>query len=304
MKIAIAGIGKIARDQHVPTIGASPDFELAATVTRGDGLDGVPNFKTIAEMVAAVCDVVAIAICTPPMGRLALVSEAVAHGLDVLIEKPPAATLGEAEALAAAVARAGRVLSASWHSRHAAGVAPARDWLAGKRITGVRVVWAEDVRIWHPGQAWIWEPGIGVFDPGINALSIVTALLPEALVLSGATMRFPTNRAAPIAASLTLDHGGAPVAVELDFDRRGLQLWNIDIDTDAGSLQLSHGGAQLSVGGVPQAVGDATEYAGVYAHFADLLRRRASDADFSPLRLVADAFMIGRRETVAAFDGP
>ena len=29
MKIALAGIGKIARDQHVPSLAASNDWELA-----------------------------------------------------------------------------------------------------------------------------------------------------------------------------------------------------------------------------------------------------------------------------------
>ena len=34
MKIALVGIGKIAVDQHVPAIAGSPDWELAATVSR------------------------------------------------------------------------------------------------------------------------------------------------------------------------------------------------------------------------------------------------------------------------------
>jgi hypothetical protein len=43
----------------------------------------------------------------------------------------------------------------------------------------VEIVWHEDVRKWHPGQQWIWEPGgFGVFDPGINALSIATRIFP------------------------------------------------------------------------------------------------------------------------------
>ena len=34
MKVALVGIGKIALDQHVPALTASPDWELAATVSR------------------------------------------------------------------------------------------------------------------------------------------------------------------------------------------------------------------------------------------------------------------------------
>src|SRR5690606_10671828 len=44
-KIAVIGVGKIAQDQHLPVIDASPDFELAATVsTRGIGHGDVPVF--------------------------------------------------------------------------------------------------------------------------------------------------------------------------------------------------------------------------------------------------------------------
>ena len=39
-KIALVGIGKIARDQHIPAIAADPRFELAATVSRSGGVDG------------------------------------------------------------------------------------------------------------------------------------------------------------------------------------------------------------------------------------------------------------------------
>lgn len=303
-RIALVGIGKIARDQHVPHIAANPDFELVAAVTRTGPPDGVPGFPTIAAMMAAVPDVGAVSICTPPRGRLALVAEALAHGLDVMIEKPPAATLGEAEAIGRAAADAGRVLFATWHSREAAAVEPARAWLRNKAIRSVAVSWKEDVRVWHPGQAWIWEPGIGVFDPGINALSVVTAILPPPLLLDEAELFFPSNKAAPIAASLRLTDGaGTPVAVEFDFDfdQRGPQRWDITVETNAGTLLLSHGASRMAVDGAAIELPEEAEYARLYRRFADLLRSRSSNVDLSSFRLVADAFLLGRRVVVGAF---
>lgn len=300
-RIALVGIGKIARDQHIPTIAASPDFELVAAVTGHQPPEGVPGFPTIGEMVKAV-PVDAISICTPPRGRLALVSEALEHGLDVMIEKPPAATLSEAEAFAELAHQAGRVLYATWHSREAAGVEPARHWLEGKRINGVTCHWKEDVRVWHPGQAWIWEPGIGVFDPGINALSVLTSILPEPLLLQAAELRFPSNREAPIAADLDYMHGAAPVRVEFDFDQRGPQTWDIHVETDEGTLTLSLGASKLAIDGEAVDVGDETEYARLYRRFAELLARRESDVDLSPFRYVADAFLLGRRVTTIPFE--
>lgn len=301
-RIALVGAGKIARDQHAPTIAASPDFELAAVVTLGDPLAGVPNFRTIADMKAAVPDVTAVAICTPPRGRLALVRQALAAGLDVLIEKPPAATLAEAQAIVSEAHAASKVLYAAWHSRMAAAVAPARAWIRGRKVERVTVTWKEDVRVWHPGQHWIWEPGIGVFDPGINAISVVTALLAAPLVLQDAELDFPENRTAPIAAELSYDSGGVPVAMSFDFDQHGPQTWDIDIVTDGGLLKLSMGASRMAVDGKAVDVGGEPEYAALYRHFAELLKARRSDADLTPFAHVADAFLLGRRVLVAPFD--
>jgi D-galactose 1-dehydrogenase len=154
-RIALAGIGKIARDQHVPHIAANPDFELVAAVTGHEPPAGVPGFRTIGEMMAAIPEVAAVSICTPPRGRLALVVEALDHSLDVMVEKPPAATLSEAEIFVHLAAERGRTLHVTWHSREAAAVEPARAWLAGRGIRRVQVAWKENVRVWHPGQAWI-----------------------------------------------------------------------------------------------------------------------------------------------------
>lgn len=301
-RIALAGIGKIARDAHVPALAASSDFELAAAVTSHTPPEGVPGFASIAQMVAAMPDVRAISICTPPRGRRALIAEAFAHGLDVMIEKPPAATVSEADSFIGMAREAGRVLYATWHSREAAAVEPARAWLSGKTIRRVTVNWKEDVRVWHPGQEWIWEPGIGVFDPGINALSVLTAILPRPLELLDAELRFPANRAAPIAASLAFaDSANVPIAVEFDFDQRGPQSWDIEIETDGGRLSLSMGAARMAINGDPVEVGDEPEYHRLYRRFADLLASRTSDIDLRPFYHVADAFLIGRRTLVEPF---
>lgn len=303
LPIAVVGIGKIARDQHLPTLAASRDFELVAAVTLDERPERVPAFTTIGAMMAAVPQVKAVSICTPPRGRLALVEEALAHGLHVLIEKPPAATLNEAEAFARIAAAAGRTFFVSWHSRAAAAVDPALAWLSDRTIRKVTITWKEDVRIWHPGQEWIWEPGIGVFDPGINALSVITRLLPRGLILAEAELRFPARRQAPIAADLRFDSGGAPVHVAFDFDQRGPQTHMIDIETDRGLLTLTDGASRMAIDGAPVDVGgDGGEYPRLYRHFAQLIAEGRSDIDLTPFRLVADAFLLGRRAVVGPFE--
>jgi D-galactose 1-dehydrogenase len=301
--IAIVGGGKIARDQHIPCIAANGEFRLAAAVTKADAvIPGVPNFRSITEMKKAVPSVTTVALCTPPPARHALALEALAMDMDVLNEKPPAETVSEAEEIAARANDAGKVLFQTWHSREAAAVAPAANWLKGRQMHRVVVTWKEDVRVWHPSQDWIWDSGFGVFDPGINALSLITHLLPRPLSLEQAELRFPANKAAPIAASLSYrDATGLPISIEFDFDQRGPQTWDIEFETDGGTLSLSMGGSRMAIDGTPAPVGEASEYMRLYRRFAELLTFRQSEADFTPFRLVADALLLGRRTIVGAF---
>ena len=303
IRIAIVGLGKIARDQHLPAIADNAAFRLAATVSpRGPGLEGVPHYPDLDALMAAT-PVDAVALCTPPQVRYDLAAQALRCGLHVFLEKPPGATLGEVAALEQQAGEAGKTLFASWHSRYAAGVEPARAWLADRTIGSVRIVWREDVRVWHPGQAWIWEAGgLGVFDPGINALSIVTRILPRPIFMASAVLDLPANRAAPIAADLRFrDTAGVPVTMDLDWRQTGPQSWDIIVETDAGQLTLSKGGAVLTLPTANEQHEDR-EYPGLYARFAELVAGGRSDVDIAPFRLVADAFLRGERRTVEAFD--
>ena len=307
MEIALIGVGKIARDQHVPAITASADWTLAATLSREGVVDGVPAFTDLGEMLRQQPGIRAVSLCVPPGPRFAYAEAALKTGLHVMLEKPPGATLSECRALEALARASGVALFATWHSREAAMVAAAKAWLTGKRLRRLRIVWKEDVRKWHPGQDWVWEPGgLGVFDPGINALSILTEILPDRLHVSSAILDFPENRQAPIAASLAFRHpSGAEVMAEFDWRQEGEQRWDIIAETDSGTLALTHGGARMSVDGVPLTNtaqgGPPGEYPRLYAKMARLVSEQAVDCDLSPLAHVADAFLRGERRVTAGF---
>ena len=299
IRVAIVGLGKIARDQHLPALAATDAFELVGVASPHNALEGVPSFKDLDSLLSSVAGVDAVSLCTTPQVRFEIAHLALRRGLHVLLEKPPGASVSEVAALAALANEKQVTLFASWHSRHAPAVEPARAWLASRQIRSVAVHWKEDVRVWHPGQAWIWKAGgLGVFDPGINALSILTRILPFPLLLQSAELRYPANCQTPIAADLVF--GGA-TRMELDFLHPGPPRWDIDVDTDDGRLSLSKGGSEMRLNGEPMALPHTAEYSGVYAHFADRVRRRSSDVDVAPLQLVADAFLCGERVTVAPF---
>jgi D-galactose 1-dehydrogenase len=301
--IALLGIGKIARDQHIPAIAALNAFALAATVSRSGGVDGVENHDDIADLLAARPDIRAVSLCMPPVPRFDIAMAALAAGKHVMLEKPPGATVSEVLKLERLARAKGVTLFATWHSRHAAGVAQARAYLRDAQIKHVQIDWKEDVRRWHPGQDWIWQAGgLGVFDPGINALSIMTEILPNPVHLTAATLAFPDNCETPIAADLAFA-GPAGMTVDAVFDWRqeGPQSWNITVDTTDGQLRLTDGGATLIIDGMAQKTEGPGEYPGLYHRFAELIEAGQSDVDISPLQHVADAFMLGRREVVAAF---
>ncbi|WP_184086307.1 Gfo/Idh/MocA family protein [Sphingomonas xinjiangensis] len=302
IRLGLVGIGKIARDQHLPALAADDRFVLSATASRNAQLDQVAAYPDIDAMIAGAPELQAVSLCTPPDGRYAQAASAIAAGLHVMLEKPPAATLSEIAALEAQARAKGVTLFTSWHSREAAGVAPARDWLADKRIDAVRLHWREDIRRWHPGQEWILGPGgFGVFDPGINALSIVTKILREPLLLQSAWMEVPEGRASPLKAELAMRSGDAAVTADFDFLQTGPQTWDIEVDTDKGMLKLSMGGSVLELPGeAPQKAPDR-EYARLYDRFAQLVAAGDSDVDVRPLQIVADAFLLGERRVGEAF---
>ena len=303
IKLAIVGVGKIVHDQHLPAIAANPDYALIASASRNNTVEGLPGFTSIEAMLAAVPEIEAVSLCMPPQYRYAAAHAALTAGKHVFLEKPPGATLSEVADLEALAASRGLTLFTSWHSRYAPAVQPAKAYLAANAPTGMHVIWKEDVRHWHPNQDWIWQAGgLGVFDPGINALSIVTEILPKQIFLSSATLEFPENRDAPIAADLHFQDAGAlRVHAEFDWRQTGKQSWDIIVDTAQGEVKLSEGGARLWIGGEEQKLDKEAEYPSLYRQFAALVKAGRSDVDVAPLRHVADAFMLGRRKIVDAF---
>ena len=302
MKIALVGIGKIAIDQHVPAIAASPDWELTATVSRKGAVEGVEAFDDFAAFLAARPGVPVVSLCLPPVPRFEYAEAALLAGRHVMLEKPPGATLAEVHALQALADSKGLTLYTTWHSRMAHAVAAAKAWLADKTILKAHITWREDVRKWHPGQDWVFEPGgMGVFDPGINALSILTEILPAPVHLTAASLEFPSNRQTPIAAKLTFSGN---VTADFDWRQTGPQTWDIEVDTDHGPMALRMGGNVLEIGG-KVAGGENTimgEYPALYARMAELVAQGGSEVDLAPMVHVADALTLGRRIETEAFD--
>lgn len=113
-RVAVIGAGVMGAN-HVRLAKVVPGVELAGVVdadaARASAAagEGVPTFADVEDLIAAeVADAVVVAVPTPLHHRT--VMACLAAGLHVLVEKPIAATLGEADEMIAAAADAGVVL--------------------------------------------------------------------------------------------------------------------------------------------------------------------------------------------------
>ena len=280
---------------------------LAACVsTRGISHGGVPVFKSPAELYKAMPEVKLVSICTPPGVRHAYVREAIDAGKDLLLEKPPTPTITEFEDLVAYGVKKGRVLFQTWHSRYNAAVDTAKLILKDEGVASVRIDWRESVRKWHPGQEWVWEPGgFGVCDPGINAMSIFTKIMPFPVFVEKAHLRFPANRQTPVDVEITFksaEKHAPKLSAGFNWLEESGEIWTIAIETRKGTkLKLERGGTVLTVDGKETVANPSEEYEAIYERFAKLLKKGKSEMDGSPLRLIGDAFLLGARENVEEF---
>lgn len=306
IRIAIIGYGKIAEDQHVPSIDANSRCELVATSSRsGHGV--AEKFTDWRELIRSVEGLEAVAITTPPGPRYAIARECIRAGLHCLLEKPPTAGLAEIEDLACLAEARGVSLFTTWHAQHHSTVETAARALANKRIASMQIVWHEDVNKWHPDQQWIWEAGgFGVFDPGINGFSIATRIFPGGLFVQSADLFVPENAQTAIAAEITFysPEADGPLSASLDWRRTQGEEWTIAIETSDGTgLRLEDGGARLVMNGAASSDSGLGEYPDIYRTFVNLVDEHRSLVDVAPLRLVADCLLVGSRTSVEPVHG-
>ncbi len=116
-RIAVIGAGHFGQN-HIRIVNESPDAELIAIIDPDSAkanAHGVPGFPTLAEL-PNIAD--AVIISAPTIHHAALGCEAMSRGLDVLIEKPLAATLKEATQLTEAATRYNRILQVGHLERY------------------------------------------------------------------------------------------------------------------------------------------------------------------------------------------
>ena len=192
----IVGYGWVARDYAAPAILAA-GHRVIAVCDPGDAARAAasrahPGAALHAALAPMLTDpeVEAVYVATPNHLHRAAVEACAEHGKPVLCEKPMAATLADAEAMAAAVARAGIPYGTAFDQRHHPAHAAIRDAVREGEIgtpTAVRIAYAcwlgPDWSVTGEGDNWRADParagGGALMDLAPHGLDLTDFLLDD-----------------------------------------------------------------------------------------------------------------------------
>ena len=140
LRVAVVGVGHLGK-HHARILSAMPDVQLVAVVDThlGRASEIASEYGTRASMdvreLAGKVDAVTIAVPTELHRGIAL--PFLAAGIPVLVEKPMARSLAEADEMIAAAAKSGAILAVGQTERFNPAVAVAREHLTNPRFIEV-----------------------------------------------------------------------------------------------------------------------------------------------------------------------
>lgn len=183
---------------------------------------GTTPFSSLAEM-AASPDIDAIYVASPHTAHLEQARIAIAASKPVLIEKPLAASLDQAEAIENAAHQAGVFAMEAMWSRFLPTMQLAREKIRAGALGKIRKLDAE--LAWHrpyDAQSRFFDPAAGggaMLDLGVYPVSLARFFLGEPETVDGNWTAAPTG--VDIRANISLDFGDALAEISCGFDRNG-----------------------------------------------------------------------------------
>jgi predicted dehydrogenase len=183
-------------------------------------------------------DVENLIIATPPSTHVAIATDALNHGKNVLVEKPPARSVDEAGQLFRLAQKAGRTLFFGFHARYNLSVQRAAIELRDHHVRSFHALYRENVRKYHT-NAWVFREGV-LRDSGINVLSILTAALPHAgqLAVARADLDHSEELDSDVRAKVHFGSPGPAGVLEMDWLYPGEECRRIDVETDSGRYRI------------------------------------------------------------------
>lgn len=242
VRIGLFGTGYWATETWAPVLAAAEGVELVGVwgrnPTKADALaerTGVRSFGSVDDLVA---DVDAVAICLPPDVQVDIAEVAADAGRHLLLEKPLALTLADANRVTAAAERTGVASVVLFTGRFLPETAA---WLdaarADGRWHGGRAVWF--AALFEPGSPFrdsTWRRQHGaLWDVGPHLLSFLlpvlgpVAELPESVVAGrgpGDTVHLILRHVDGAASTLSLSFSVPPAAARFEVALWGEAGWS------------------------------------------------------------------------------
>lgn len=257
MRFGIIGCGRIGR-WHAKSLQAVADAELAGVSDLDPSAReafarsfGSRAYDSPTALLQAQ-DVEVVSICTPPSSHADLIEAAAAAGKHILVEKPLALTLEQANRALEVCARRGVQLGVVHQQRARSATMALREMIAAGAFGQARI--AAAVHSWFrpPEQlerdAWRGQAGAGgdvLLDQAIHAIDLLVWFLGEPRWVTGAitknasadtaetvvaTIGFERDALAVLAASAVANRMRDDIAIEFSGTRGGFRLEIRDYD--------------------------------------------------------------------------
>lgn len=294
IRSALVGVGDVSV-VHLAAIAALPEAELVGVAdvdpVRARAVPA-PAFDRLDNLIDAVRPDV-VHICTPHDQHAALAVEALERGVAVLLEKPVAATVADAErVIAAAAAHPGVKIGVCLQNRYNPPVVAARELITSGTLGVVRggsatVFWHRDAAYYasRPWRGRYAESGGGVLiNQAIHTVDLMQWLLGDVTGVRGHAGTYGLEGVVDVedTAHLLLDHDGgarsvvfatnthvvdAPVTIEIVAERATLVI--------RGDLTVTWSDGRVEVVEQPVVVTGGRAYWGASHHLliADFYRR-------------------------------
>ncbi|MFJ5262309.1 Gfo/Idh/MocA family protein [Streptomyces sp. NPDC088387] len=234
MRIGLLGTGPWAQMAHAPALEEHGDLDFVGVWGRrpdaAKDLAGRHGVRAYDDVDALLADVDAVAVALPPRVQAELAVRAARAGRHLLLDKPLAATVDEARAVADA-AREARVASVVFFTSRFQ--TETETWIAEQAAEDgwftARAQWLGSVFTSDSpfaASAWRREKG-ALWDVGPHALSVLLPVLGDALRVAAAahgpgdTVQLVLDHAGGASSTLTLSLTAPPAAAGADVELRG-----------------------------------------------------------------------------------
>jgi D-apiose dehydrogenase len=295
VRVAIVGMGRAARTIHIPALRKISNAEVVGVYDQLRGQSDVPNFDTLETLLNTRPDVVVIA--TPPDSHLPIALKALEAGAHVFCEKPLAASVKQADLLAAAAKKAGRQVSVNSEFPFMAMHLAAAKEIGSDRFGKLLFVEAHQTFVVTEDTEAGWrgsDPQRTFKEFGTHVLDLCKAFFGERPAAMSARMPRPFATGGPDYLNLVrLEFSGNRVAqITLDRLTKGRHRYlDLRLVGEKGTIETSLGGsAEVRIGLRPKG---RTPFAELNMHLGGVARlfhgERSTTLAKAPLDLYPDA---------------